>query len=73
MQSIVVSRLPDSAPGFTSVDKAFAVCEALSAHVDVQSLTELARVVDVPAPTIHRLLAVLKRRGSVRQEADTAL
>ena len=68
----MVNRSPDSAPGFTSVDKAFAVCEALSAHVDGQSLTELARALDVPAPTIHRLLAVLKRRGYVRQEDDTA-
>lgn len=61
-----------SASGYTSVDKALAVCEALSAHVDGQSLTELSRSLEVPAPTIHRLLAVLKRRGYVRQDEDTA-
>lgn len=58
--------------GFTSVDKALAVCEALSAHVEGQSLTELARALEVPAPTVHRLLAVLKRRGYVRQDEGTA-
>jgi DNA-binding IclR family transcriptional regulator len=58
--------------GFTSVDKALAVCEALSAHVEGQSLTELARALDVPVSTTHRLLAVLKRRGYVRQDDDTA-
>lgn len=68
----MASRPSDSTLGFTSVDKALTVCEALSAHVEGQSLTELARALDVPAPTIHRLLAVLKRRGYVRQDDETS-
>lgn len=68
----MVSCVADSGLGLTSIDKALAVCEALSGHVEGQSLTELARALDVPAPTIHRLLAVLKRRGYVRQDEDTA-
>ena len=35
------------------------------------SVTELARQLRQPAPTVHRLLAVLKRRGFVRQDEDT--
>ena len=68
----MVSDSSDPAAGYTSVDKALAVCETLSAHVEGLSLTELARTLDVPAPTIHRLLSVLKRRGYVRQDDDTA-
>ena len=36
------------------------------------SVTELARAVRQPPPTVHRLLAVLKQRGFVRQDDDTA-
>ena len=69
---MAVTRTPDAAGGSTSIDKALAVCEALSAHVEGQSLAELARALELPAPTVHRLLAVLKRRGYVRQDEDTS-
>ena len=68
----MVSQSSRSAACFTSVDKALAICEALSTRVAGQSLTELARALDVPPPTIHRLLVVLKRRGYVRQDEDSA-
>jgi len=35
------------------------------------SLAEAARAVRQPPPTTHRLLAVLKRRGYVRQDEET--
>jgi DNA-binding IclR family transcriptional regulator len=35
------------------------------------SLAELGRTLQQPAPTLHRLLAVLKRRGYVRQDEET--
>ena len=69
---MAVTQTPDAAGGSTSIDKALAVCEALSAHVEGQSLAELARALELPAPTVHRLLAVLKRRGYVRQDEDTS-
>lgn len=57
----------------TSVDKAFEVCEALSgAGAGGLSLSELARQLRLPPATVHRLLAVLRRRGYVRQDEDTA-
>ena len=55
----------------TSIDKALEVCEALSRAPRGASVGELARTLGLPAPTVHRLLAVLKRRGYVRQDEET--
>lgn len=55
----------------TSVDKAFDVCEALSHEPAGMSLSDLARVLKQPRPSVHRLLTVLKRRGYVRQDEET--
>jgi DNA-binding IclR family transcriptional regulator len=55
----------------TSVDKALEVCEVLSTSPEGLSLTEVARQLKQPRPTVHRLLAVLKRRGYVRQDEQT--
>ncbi len=57
--------------GLTSIDKAFDVCEALSHAPEGLSLSELARRLKQPRPTVHRLLAVLRRRGYVRQDEET--
>ena len=55
----------------TAIDKALDVCEALSRSPRGVALSELARAVGQPAPTLHRMLAVLKRRGYVRQDDET--
>ncbi len=55
----------------TSVEKALEVCEALSGAPGGMSLSELARAVKQPPPSVHRMLAVLKRRGYVRQDEET--
>lgn len=55
----------------TSIDKAFDVCEALSHEPAGMSVSELARELKLPRPTTHRLLAVLRRRGYVRQDEET--
>ena len=55
----------------TSIDKALEVCEALSRAPRGASVGELARTLGLPAPTVHRLLGVLKRRGYVRQDEET--
>ena len=70
--SMAVSQTPSAAGGSTSIDKALAVCEALSAHIKGVNLVGLARALELPAQTVHRLLAVLKRRGYVRQDDDTS-
>jgi hypothetical protein len=56
----------------TSLEKALDVCEALAGVQRGLSVSELARQLRRPAPTVHRLLGVLKRRGYVRQDEDTA-
>jgi DNA-binding IclR family transcriptional regulator len=61
---------PQPAP--TSIDKAFEVCEALSQAARGLSISDLRRQLGQPAATIHRLLAVLKRRGYVQQDDDTS-
>jgi IclR family transcriptional regulator, KDG regulon repressor len=55
----------------TSLEKALDICEALASNQRGASVTDLARVLRQPAPTVHRLLAVLKRRGFVRQDEET--
>jgi hypothetical protein len=55
----------------TSIDKALEVCEALSASPRGMSLSDLARALRQPPSSVHRLLAVLRRRGFVRQDDDT--
>jgi hypothetical protein len=57
--------------GQTSLEKALDLCEALAGAQRGCSVTELAKLVRQPAPTVHRLLRVLKRRGFVRQDEDT--
>jgi DNA-binding IclR family transcriptional regulator len=58
--------------GPSSLEKALDVCEALAAAHRGLSVSDLARTVRQPAPTVHRLLGVLKRRGFVRQDEETA-
>ena len=63
---------PVGSPGaLTSIDKALEVCETLSLVPAGMPLTDVARELDLPRPSVHRLLAVLKRRGYVRQDEET--
>jgi len=55
----------------TSIDKALEVCEVLSGFPRGMSLSDLARALRQPASSVHRLLAVLKRRDYVRQDEET--
>src|SRR4029079_16206890 len=55
----------------TSIEKALEICETLSRAPRGLSVAELSRALHQPAPTVHRLLAVLRRRGYVRQDEDT--
>lgn len=55
----------------TSLDKALELCEILAGADRGLSIKQLAQAARMPAPTVHRLLAVLRRRGYVRQDEDT--
>jgi DNA-binding IclR family transcriptional regulator len=61
----------ETASAVTSIDKALEVCEVLSGVPRGMSLSDLARALRQPASTVHRLLAVLKKRGYVRQDDET--
>ncbi len=56
----------------TSTDKALDVCEVLSRTPRGLSVSDVARTLHLPISSAHRLLAVLKRRGYVRQDEETA-
>lgn len=56
----------------SSTDKALDVCEVLSRAPRGMSVSEVARTLHLPVSSAHRVLAVLKRRGYVRQDDDTA-
>ena len=66
------NAIDEADPGITSVDKALEVCEALSGRAAGVNLSDLSRLLDMPPPTVHRLLSILKRRGYVRQDDETA-
>lgn len=63
---------PEPREAQTSLEKALDVCEALAGVQRGLSVSELSRHVRQPAPTVHRLLGILKRRGFVRQDEDTS-
>ncbi len=67
----IVEYMAEPKSTHTSIDKALDVCEALGRAPRGLSLAELGRGLQQPAPTLHRLLAVLKRRGYVRQDEET--
>lgn len=59
-------------PTPTSTDKALDVCEALSRSPRGMSVSDVAKALHLPVSSAHRVLAVLRRRGYVRQDDDTA-
>lgn len=56
----------------TSTDKALDVCELLSRSPRGLSVSDVAKALHLPVSSAHRVLAVLKRRGYVRQDDETA-
>lgn len=54
-----------------SVDRAFAILEALSASPHGKSLTELSTVVGLHVSTTHRLLGALSSRGYVQKDIES--
>jgi DNA-binding IclR family transcriptional regulator len=71
MESTRPTSNPRQGGAMTSIDKALEVCEVLSGVPRGMSLSDLARALRQPASTVHRLLAVLKKRGYVRQDDET--
>ena len=53
------------------LDRAFAVLEAFTEFHPEWATSDLARYLDLPIPTVHRLLAALTRLGYVAKDAQT--
>jgi DNA-binding IclR family transcriptional regulator len=54
----------------TAIDKALLILEALETGRGSSSLATIAAGTELPKPTVHRILAILERRGFVRQLAS---
>jgi hypothetical protein len=67
-----MERPPTGRPRPTSTDKALDVCELLSRAPRGLSVSDIARGLHLPVSSVHRVLTLLKRRGYVRQDEETA-
>jgi DNA-binding IclR family transcriptional regulator len=54
-----------------SLDRAFDLLEAFGSGVDERGVAELARELDLPRATVHRLLSSLSHRGFLAQDERT--
>jgi DNA-binding IclR family transcriptional regulator len=61
----------DARPAFQVLERTFGILEVFTESQPEWSTTGIARELDLPVPTVHRILAALKRLGYVSQHADT--
>jgi DNA-binding IclR family transcriptional regulator len=61
----------ESRPGFQLLDRTFGILEVFTEAQPEWSTTQVARELDLPVPTAHRILAALKRLGYVSQHEQT--
>ena len=58
-------------PSLQVLDRAFAILEAFTEFRPEWSTSDLARFLELPIPTVHRLLGALARLGYVTRDAQT--
>lgn len=58
-------------PSFQVLERTFSILEVFTEARPEWSTTDIARSLDLPVPTVHRILAALKRMGYVSQHEDT--
>jgi DNA-binding IclR family transcriptional regulator len=58
-------------PSFQVLERTFAILEVFDEEHPEWSTTEIARALELPIPTVHRILTALKRRGYVSQHEET--
>jgi IclR family KDG regulon transcriptional repressor len=61
----------ESASSFQVLDRTFAILELFDEDRPEWTATEVARGLDLPVPTAHRILTALSRRGYVSQHEET--
>jgi DNA-binding IclR family transcriptional regulator len=58
-------------PAFQVLDRTFAILDLFDEERPEWTATEIARTLDLPVPTTHRILMALKQRGYVSQHEET--
>jgi len=58
-------------PAFQILDRTFAILDLFDEERPDWTATEIARTLDLPVPTTHRILMALKQRGYVSQHEET--
>jgi DNA-binding IclR family transcriptional regulator len=58
-------------PAFQVLERTFGILEMFTEARPEWSTSELARTVNLPVPTVHRILVALRRLGYVSQHEDT--
>jgi IclR family transcriptional regulator, acetate operon repressor len=58
-------------PAFQVLERTFAILGVFTEARPEWSTTDIARCLDLPVPTVHRILAALRRLGYVSQHEDT--
>jgi len=58
-------------PAFQVLERTFRILEVFTEARPEWSTTDIARALRLPVPTVHRILAALKRLGYVSQHEDT--
>ncbi len=61
----------DARPAFQVLERTFGILGVFTESQPEWSATGIARELDLPVPTVHRILAALKRLGYVSQHAET--
>jgi IclR family transcriptional regulator, acetate operon repressor len=61
----------DARPAFQVLERTFGILEVFTESQPEWSATRIARELDLPVPTVHRILGALKRLGYVSQQEDT--
>jgi DNA-binding IclR family transcriptional regulator len=56
---------------FQVLDRTFAILDVFGEEHPEWSATDIARSIDLPVPTVHRILIALKQRGYVSQHDET--
>jgi DNA-binding IclR family transcriptional regulator len=58
-------------PAFQVLERTFGILEVFTETRPEWSTTDIARALDLPVPTVHRILAALRRLGYVSQHEET--
>lgn len=61
----------DQKPAFQVLERTFGILEMFTESNPEWRTTDIARSVDLPVPTVHRILAALTRLGYLSQQEDT--